>query len=376
MGHALGNNYGKFYSFLSKPVLLDLNFIVDAANPNGLGVRSVKGQGVENVFMHTSGSAGKGPNGYLNPNPAVGLALIQLSYNYSRYYGGFSGFVSPVTGSNLAINASALTAGQPYVITSVGHATAGAATIAPVADSSGSLASTWFSLYDSYGNTFIIWFSVSGVGTRPNLGPAAVAGSIGLHYVHQSISSGDTAATIGAALVITIENLPSGVAGVFSFTAAGTSTVTVTSTTTANPLAGPPSEGLVATGFTFALTKYTTNLSDWQNVGVPQGVVPAVGVSFIATAAGYSTGGGSTGLVKAVGVSGIESIEVIGDASLSFGPIPMGGSPNAGSWLLVQFLSSTSASVTTMIPTAPADNSVVGMSLYVEQAARVGGNSE
>lgn len=388
MGHALGNNYGKFYSFLSKPVLLDLNFIVDADNTNGLGVRAVKGQGVENVFMHTSASAGRGPNGYLNPNPAVGLALIQLSYNYNRYYGGFNGFVSPVTGSNKAINASALTAGQPYVITDVGHSEAGTATIAPVADTAGSLASTYFSLYDNYGNTFIIWFSVAGVGSRPNLGAEATYGTPGLHYVQQSIASGDTAGTIGTALAVTIAALPSGVSGVFSFTTAGTTTVTVTSTQHSpyQPLPGPPADGVspLATGFTFVSTKYTTNLADWQGVGVPKGVTPAVGVSFIATATGYTTGGSSTGLVKAVGVSGISSIEVIGDTNLSFGPIPMGGSPNVGGWILVQFLfplltyngGTPSNSTNVMTPTAPAEESIVNMTMYVEQATRVGGNSE
>ncbi len=377
MGQNLGNNYGKFYSFQSKPVLLDLNFIVDSTNGNGLGVRSVKGQGVENVFMHTSATPGKGPNGILNPNPAVGYAWVQLAYNYTRYYGGASGFVSPVTGSNLAINASALTAGLPYVITSVGHATAGTVTIAPVADSSKSLASTWFSLYDAYGNTFIIWFSVDGVGAAPQ----GVSGTL----VQQSIVTNETAANVGAKLVITIENLlaatlqnPSAPSGIFSFTASGTTTVTVVSTQTNpyGPLPGIPADGVIPTGFAFAAVDYTTNLSDWQHVGVPPGVVPAVGVSFIAIATGYSTGGGSTGLVKAVGASGVNHIEVIGNTDLALGPIPMGGSPNAGGWLLVQFLAATSASVTTMIPAAPANETVVGMQLLLEQGALVGGNKE
>lgn len=362
MGHALGNNYGKFYSFLSKPVELDLSFVVDSTNGNGLGVRSVKGQGVKNVYMHTSATPAGG-----NPNPAVGLALIQLSYDYARNYGGPINFASPVTGSNLAINASALTVGQPYVIVSVGSGAAGVTTIAPVADSAGSLASTWFRLYDNYGNTFIIWFSVSGVGSAP----VGVSGTL----VQQTISSGATAAQVGAALAITIAALPSGVSGVFSFTATGTTTVTVTSTQNL-PLAGPAADGAIATGFTFALTKYTTNLTDWQKVGVPPGVVPAVGVSFIAIATGYSTGGGSTGLVKAVSVSGITCAEIIGDPNLSIAPIAMGGSPNVGSWILIQLLGATSSSVTTLIPTAPADGTVISMSMLLEQAARVGGNNE
>lgn len=375
MGQNLGNNYGKFYSFQSKPVILDLNFVVDSTNGNGLGVRSVKGQGVENVFMSTSSTAGKGPNGYLNPNPAAGFALIQLAYNYTRVYGGPWNVNPPLSGSNVAINGSALTVHNPYVIVSVGAGTAGAATIAPVADVSGSLASTWFSLFDAYGNTFIIWFSVAGVGFPPSLGAASPNGAQGLHYVQQSIASGATAAQIGTALATTIAALPSGISGVFSFTATGTTTVTVTSTK-AVPLAGPPADGVISTGFTFALTEFTTNAQDWHQVGVPPGVDPAVGVSFIATRTGYSTGGGSSGLVQAPLISGISAMETIGNPNLSIAPVPRGGSPNVGGWIMVQMLAATSSSTTTLIPTAPANNSVISMQLLLEQGAEVGGNQE
>lgn len=441
MGGMLGNNGGRLYSFANQPVLIDCNFVVDSTNGNGLGIRSLKGQGVENVFMHTSATPGKGPNGYLNPNPLAGYALVQLSNNYNRYLGGFSGFASPTTGSTLAITPGTLTAHTPYIIASVGVGPKGAATIAPVADVAGSLASTYFVLYDAYGNTFVVWFSVSGVGFRPNLGLAAPDGVAGLHYVQQSILANATAAQIGAALVLTIQALPSGVSGVFSFTAAGTTTVTVTSTAN-RPLAGIPQDGssaipdqgpavpikftvtsasatagavytdgsghlytvtttLVAgttlltsgvgaplgallskvsgtgdatitfsaavaglfTGFAFVLTVSDTNLQDWNGVGLPRGLTPSVGQSFVATSTGA---GASTGLVIAAGVSGVASVEVIGDPNLSFAPQAQGGSPNVGGWLLVQFLAATSSSVTTVIPTAPANGSVCGMSFYVD----------
>lgn len=335
----MGNNGGRQYSFLNKPVLIDCSFTVDATN--GLGITGLKGSGIQNIFMHTSTTPARGANNVLNPNPAAGYALIQLANNYNRYCGGYSGFVSPLSGSDLAINASALTAGLPYVISSVGHAAAGVVTIAPVADTAGSLASTWFRLYDAYGNTFIIWFSVSGVGSAPT----GVSGIM----VQQSITSGDTAATIGAALVVTIGALlaaqPGNItapSGVFSFTAAGTTTVTLTSTATNpyGPLPGVPADGVIPTGFTFAVTKYKTNIQNWQNIGLPKGIVPTVGASFIATATGDSTGGGSTGLVQLATNSGISHIEVIGDPSASMAPIPMGGSQNVGGWLLVQFLGS------------------------------------
>ncbi len=364
MSNATGNNGGRFYSTLVKPVLVDCNFVVDAANGNGLGIRSLKGSGVRNVFMHTSTTPGKGEGGYLNPNPAAGYALIQLRDNYSRYVGGFSGFASPLSGSSLAINGSALTAHAPYVIVSVGHGTAGAVTIAPVADVSGSLASTWFSLYDSYGNTFIIWFSVSGVGKAPS----GVSGTL----VQQSIVTNDTAATIGADLVVTINGLlantpqnPSA-PSVASFSAAGTTTVTVTNTLNV-PFPGGPADGAIPTTFTMAVTRSKTNLQNWQNVGVPKGVVPAVGVSFIATATGDANG--STGLVQAPLVSGTSVFEIVGDPTQSFSPIPMGGTGNKGGWLLVSLLSATNSSTTTLVATAPADNSVCGLSFYVEQSS-------
>lgn len=429
MAGALGNNGGRLYSFGAQPVLIDCNFVVDSTNGNGLGQRGLKGQGVENVFMHTSAAftgtshtsalidgisggtsslvkgmpvqgsgipvgatiasvltsssitlsvattssttgsityQGLGPNGVANPNPAVGLAWVQLSANYNRYLGGFGGAVSPVTGSSLNIDAldAALTIGQPYIITSVGHPAAGTATIAPVADSSGSLASTYFTLFDSYGNTWVIWNSVSGVGAKPNLGAPAADGVVGLHYVQQSFLANATAAQIGAALVLTIQNLPSGIAGVFSFTASGTTTITVVNTNT-DPyrLPGVPQDGLVPTGFTFAITVNDSNLQDWQGVGLPRGLTPAVGQSFIAKATGS---GKSTGQVHAVGVSGITAIEVIGDPNLSFAPHPQGGSPFVGGWVLVQFTAPTSSSVTTPIPAAPAAGSVVGLNFYVD----------
>ena len=365
----MGNNGGRSYDFLNKPVKIDCNFVVDSSNSNGLGISSLKGSGVANVFMHTSATAGKGPNGYLNPNPAAGYALIQLQNNYNRYAGGFSAFVSPLSGSNVAINGSDLTVGVPYTIVSVGHGSAGTVTIAPVADVAGSLASTWFKIYDSYGNTYIIWFSVSGVGSAP----VGVSGTL----VQQSISANDTAATIGADLVVTLSNLlaaqpgnATAPAGVFSFTASGTTTVTVVNTVNV-PFPGGPADGLIPTGFAFAVTKDQTNLQNWQAVGVPMGVVPAVGVSFIATATGYSSRGGSTGLVQTSLVSGIENVEVVGDPNQSIAPIPMGGSPNVGGWILAKFVAATSSSVTTPVATAPANGSVCEMSFFMEAGSIV-----
>lgn len=424
MANRLGYNGGRFYSALNRPLLIECSFIVDQANGNGLGIRSLKGSLVKNVWLNSSAAftgtshtsklidgiasgtssllvgmpvQGSGIpvgtkiesivssgsitltkattssttgsityQGIGSPNPAAGYGLVQLKEGYQRYLGGFSGFVSPTTGGTIAINGTALTAGNPYIIASVGHGTAGTVTIAPVSDSSGSLAGSWFSLYDGYGNTFIIWFSVSGVGRAP----VGVSGTL----VQQSIATNDTDSTIGTDLAITINallaNTPQnpGAPSVAPFTATGTSTVTIVSTVN-QPLPGGPADGTLATGFTFAVTKSNSNLGNWQAVGLPAGLNPTVGQSFIATTTGQSVGGGSTGLVVAPGVSGCTGLEVIGDANQSLSPVPMGGSYNQGGWVMVQFLAPTNSITTTLIATNPGLNTAVGMSFYVEASS-------
>jgi hypothetical protein len=111
----MGQNGGHFYSNITQPVKLDLNFVVDSTNGNGLGIRSLKSNGyVKAVYMHTSATPAAG-----NPNPAAGYCLIQFKNNFNKYLGGFSGFVSPVSGTPL----TATTAHNAYIIVSLGTAT-------------------------------------------------------------------------------------------------------------------------------------------------------------------------------------------------------------------------------------------------------------
>jgi hypothetical protein len=102
--------------------VIDINFIVDHANGNGLGIRSLKSsvpgipvsELVSNVFMNTSASPAAG-----NPNPIAGLIMVQLAVNYLGYVGGYWGAGSPLAGSAL----TSVTEGHAYVITSLGTTT-------------------------------------------------------------------------------------------------------------------------------------------------------------------------------------------------------------------------------------------------------------
>lgn len=108
--------YTQFYQTLhNKPVQLDCNFVVDSTNGNGLGQRSLKGAGIQNVYLHTSATPAAG-----SPNPAVGYIYVAFQDNYNFYYFGSSGFVSQVSGTPL----TSTTAGLAYVIVSLGSTTA------------------------------------------------------------------------------------------------------------------------------------------------------------------------------------------------------------------------------------------------------------
>lgn len=347
-------NAGHYYSNIVKPIKIDCNFIVDATNGNGLGIRSLKSNGfVRNVFMHTSATPGRGDGNYLNPNPASGYAVIQLKQNFNSYLGGFSGFVSPTSGSPIAISGSGLTAGVPYSIAVVGAVPAPKFTVLAVADVSGSLAGKYFTASDAFSNNYLFYNVVSGVGLPPSLTGALA------NYVAIPVAFATNAAN--TAVATAISTAVAAVNGTASFTTSVSSaTVTVTSAASASiPLS--PAPNAQTSGFTVSAIVYTTLQADWQHVGLQPGLTPTVGQSFIATATGGSIG---TGTVIAAGVSGITSIEVIGDPNQSINNSSIAS--NGGAWLLVQLLGATSSSVTTLIPKAPAASSVIGMSFFFD----------
>lgn len=80
----------------------------------------------------------------------------------------------------------------------------------------------------------------------------------------------------------------------------------------------------------------TATAAQWQAKGLPVGVTPAVGQFFVATASG--TIGGSA-VVKAIGVSGVSSVEVVGNPNTMISNSSIAA--NGGAYLMVQFLGPT-----------------------------------
>ncbi len=113
---------GKLYTMHTMPVLLDCNFIVDSTNGNGLGIRSLKGPGIANVYMQTSSTKDPASPGGTT-GPAAGVIVVQLEDNYNRSLSGFNSIVSPVSGSALLVASAGLTTGVAYIITTLGTTT-------------------------------------------------------------------------------------------------------------------------------------------------------------------------------------------------------------------------------------------------------------
>lgn len=166
---------GKIYSQHVQPVLLDCSFLVTPSDATG--VSEFHGSAIADVFMQTSTTPSAG-----NPDPANGYIFVQLDNGYNKLLGLDMSAEAPVTGDEIAVNASGLvTANELYVISTVG----------------------------------------------------------------------------------------------------------------------------------------TTTTAQWQSIGVPSSVTPAVGVPFIANAVAADPGTSGTGKVKAVGVTNMDEVQIAGNANLS-----------------------------------------------------------
>lgn len=123
VARGFGINGKSYYTNVCKPSIVHCSYVVAAADAGGLGITSLKSNGyVRNVFMHTSQTPGSN-DGATNPNPLSGFAVVQFKNNFNVYLNTLSGYISSTTGS-IKIDNSAMTAGQVYVITTLGNATA------------------------------------------------------------------------------------------------------------------------------------------------------------------------------------------------------------------------------------------------------------
>lgn len=111
----------------------------------------------------------------------------------------------------------------------------------------------------------------------------------------------------------------------------------------------------VTAGTAYVITVLgTTTLAQWQAKGLPVGIAPAVGVSFVASYSGALGGTGAVQITAAAG-SGIDHIEVIGDPNkmLQSSALQIAG-VQSGSYMLLQCFAGG-------VKTQPADGSVLDL---------------
>lgn len=110
------------------------------------------------------------------------------------------------------------------------------------------------------------------------------------------------------------------------------------------------------------VTLGTTTTAQWHSLGVPVGVTPAVGVSFISgSLTGIGTGTGAVEVTAATG-TGIASIETVGDPNLSIAPYKASGQ-GYGAYFIVQCRDYAGAIA------APAAGSVISLSFYLSNSS-------
>jgi len=105
----------------------------------------------------------------------------------------------------------------------------------------------------------------------------------------------------------------------------------------------------------------STTIASWQKLGVPAGVTPAIGVSFVAALTGVGSGSGAVQVAASTG-SSIATIEILGDPSLSIAPNP-GASQGFGSQFILQCRDFTGALV------APTPGSRISLSFLLSNSS-------
>ena len=127
-----------------------------------------------------------------------------------------------------------------------------------------------------------------------------------------------------------------------------------------SPINGVPST-TVAAGTPVIITSLgTATLAQWQAVGLPLGLTPAIGLSFVPTTSA-TIGGGATVEAPSILGSGVASIETVGDPNLSIAP-DLSKSQGFGSQFILQCRSYAMADV------APADGTVISLSFYLSDS--------
>ena len=141
-----------------------------------------------------------------------------------------------------------------------------------------------------------------------------------------------------------------------------------------SPGTGSTAVGSITPGNVYTiLTLGTTTTAQWVTAGVPVGITPAVGVSFLAAAT--SSG---TGTVSSPSSSGIANVEIVGDVQTTLAPAGIANSSGVssnGGYIIVQTLqpqqtgTTTAATPVSLVAADPASGSALTMSFVLSNSS-------
>lgn len=128
-----------------------------------------------------------------------------------------------------------------------------------------------------------------------------------------------------------------------------------------SPVSGTPLTATTIHVANIIVSLGTATLAQWQAVGLPIGITPAVGVAFVPTASATIGGSAAVEIAAAAG-SGIASIETLGDPNTTIAPNPM-ANQGFGAQIILQCRNYSGAIA------APADGSVISISMYLSNSS-------
>jgi hypothetical protein len=120
-----------------------------------------------------------------------------------------------------------------------------------------------------------------------------------------------------------------------------------------SPVSGTPLTATTAGTSVIIVSLGTATTAQWQAVGLPKGITPAIGVAFTPTASATIGGSAAVEIAAAAG-TGIMSIETLGDPNTTLSPNPS-ANQGFGGQMILQVRNSSGAIA------APANGSVISL---------------
>lgn len=109
----------------------------------------------------------------------------------------------------------------------------------------------------------------------------------------------------------------------------------------------------------------TTTLAQWQAVGLPKGIQPALGASFTATASQAIGGTGAVQVITATG-AGLDHVEIFGNPNMTIGPSVAYSQQSVIAYPYIIYQCFKEHAVA-----APADGAVISLSIYLSNSSVV-----